>query len=281
MFPLLEMIRELTEELQSAGIEQSRRESEELIAHHLGLKRLALYLQFDRPLIPSEVEGCRALARRRSLGEPLQYIYGEIDFFGASIGVSPGVLIPRPETELLVSRVAAELKGMSLIGGELLDLCSGSGCIGIALKKAHPALQVTLSDLSSSALAIAEENARRNNVSLRLVQGDLLNTLDRSFDFIVCNPPYISNAEFPGLQREVRDFEPYSALVGGPTGLEFYERLSLDLGSALKSGGRAWLEVGALQGLAVEALFAGGPWARRELSLDDARILRFFSLERE
>lgn len=266
-----------TKYLSDRGVERARREAEEILSGALRLKRLDLYLQFDRPLEPVEVGRCREALRRRGEREPSQYIFGQVDFFGCDIAVGPGVLIPRPETEQLVDRVAPHVSS-----GRLLDLCCGSGCIGIALAKRHPELKVTLADISPVAIERAQANAERNGVEVALACGDLVGPIKgEKFDWVVCNPPYIAAWEFDGLQAEVRNWEPREALISGPTGLEIYERLAHDLPEILVEGGRLWLEIGKSQGEGVTKIFSNRPWSSGEVATDWSGQNRFFSVEFE
>lgn len=222
----------------------TRHEVEELIAFTLGKKRLDLYMNFDKPLNDDELDRIRKNITRLAANEPLQYIEGSVQFYNCTIKVDKRALIPRPETELLVDHIVKTIGKEA--HGELWDICTGSGCIGIALKKAIPGLTVTLSDISADALALAQENARLNNVEVQTVQGDLLEPLkDQKADYIVCNPPYISEEDYSRLDAHVRDYEPKLALVPGKTGLECYNRLL----PSLPPGATVWLEIGSNQGL--------------------------------
>ncbi len=192
---------------------------------------------------------------------------GEVEFFGCKIKVDQRVLIPRPETEILVEMASKQMRE-----GVLWDLCTGSGCIGIALKKANPALSVTLSDLSPHALALAAENAKQNGVEVEILQGDLFFPFtQRKADWIICNPPYLSESEYANLTPAVRDFEPKLALVGGERGTEFYERFAKEVSGYLNSGAQLFFEIGATQGEALKILFPRG-----ELHFDWAGHPRFF-----
>lgn len=234
-------------------VSSARRVAEEILAHILQFKRMDLYLQFDRPLIEKELEQIRECIKRCAKHEPLAYVLGSVEFFGCKIQVDPRVLIPRPETEILVEKIAKEAKQ-----GMLWDLCTGSGCIGIALKKANPELELVLSDVSSDALALASENAKQNGVELTLLQGDLFAPFEGAkADWIVCNPPYVSEAEYLGLDPSVKDFEPRLALVGGPSGLEFYERLRKEAAEYLNPKGVLFCEIGAFQKEALQKVFPG------------------------
>lgn len=282
MRTILEILNLSTDYLTRKGIVQPRLQAEELISQALGLKRMDLYLQFDRPLIDEEITKCRAWLQRRGQGEPLQYIHGQVEFFNCVIKVAPAVLIPRQETEILVDKVAKVMAQETLAGKVLWDICCGSGCIGIALKKRFPELTVCLSDISSNALALAAENAQDNGVEIELLKGDLLAVFDRkTADFIVCNPPYISEEEFSSLDTEVREYEPRQALISGKTGLEFYERLARELPSYLNPGSKIWFEIGTGQGKAIQKLFQNPFWKRSCIENDWSGHERFFSLEIE
>lgn len=282
MRTILEILTLSTDYLARKGILQPRLQAEELVSQSLGLKRMDLYIQFDRPLVDEELAKCRDWLQRRGQGEPLQYIHGQVDFFDCMIKVTSAVLIPRQETEILVDKIAKVLAQETLTNKVLWDICCGSGCIGIALKKRFPELTVCLSDISSEALTIAAENAKTNSVEVELLKGDLLLPFkDRSSDFVVCNPPYISEKEFSSLDIEVRAHEPRRALISGESGLEFYERLAKELASHLNSGSKVWFEIGANQGQAVQNLFQGGFWKKCCVENDWSGHERFFSLEIE
>lgn len=271
-----------SEFLSKKGITNPRREAEEILSEGLGLKRLDLYLSYDRPVMDIELEKCRVLLARRGKGEPIQYIRGSVDFFGCELLVTPSVLIPRQETEILVDLAAKFLKTQDLDGKVLWDVCCGSGCIGLALKKKFPKLEVFLSDQSSSALSVAKENAEKNQLEVHFFEGDLFSPFqNQKCDFFVCNPPYISEDEFLTLQREVKDFEPKEALIAPNEGLGFYQRIATDLHKYINSKGRAWLEIGHQQGKAVNKIFTEASWTHCNVEKDWAGHDRFFSLENE
>lgn len=282
MHTIQDLIKLSTEHLQKHQIANPRRQAEELIADVLNMKRLDLYLNFEKPVEKPEVDKIRAALVRRSKGEPLQYIQGKVSFLDCTIHVSPHVLIPRQETEILADKIVNTLQQQNLDGKQLWDVCCGSGCIGIALKKKFPNLSVTLADISPEALKIAKENARENLVSIDFVQGNLLEPfLGKQVDFFVCNPPYVTENEYAGLDREVRDFEPKQALVSGPTGLECYQVLAQQLKPILKPNGLAWFEIGTGQGQAILEIFKGQGWTKLVLEKDWAGHDRFFFLENE
>lgn len=282
MRTVLEILKLSTEYLQQKNIEHPRRQAEELLGEALGLGRMGLYLDYNRPLSEEELNKCRSWLKRRSEGEPLQYISGALDFFDCRIQVSRDVLIPRQETEILVDKIAQELMGEDLEGKVLWDICCGSGCMGIALKKKFPALRVVLSDICDKALSIAQVNASNNGVDVAFVQGDLLALFkNQRAHFIVCNPPYISEKEYQLLDREVRDYEPKKALVSGDLGLEYYDRFSKDLPRHLYPHGKVWFEIGDGQAEAINRLFGAPCWVKRKYELDWSGRERFFSLEIE
>lgn len=279
---ILEVVRLSTEYLKQKGIDSPRRQAEELISDVLGVARMQLYLEFDRPLISQELDKCRESLSRRGKGEPASYISGKVEFHGCTLKVNRHVLIPRQETGILVDMVIKQLATQSLEGKILWDVCCGSGCIGIALKKRFPELQVLLSDFSADALDVAKENARQNDVEVTALQGDLLAPFaGKKAHYFICNPPYVSEAEYPTLDPEVRDYEPRLALVAGNGGLEFYERLSKELMGYLHPSAMGCFEIGHTQGCGVQALFSGHPWKQNRIEKDWAGHDRFFFLELE
>ncbi|OGN63982.1 MAG: protein-(glutamine-N5) methyltransferase, release factor-specific [Chlamydiae bacterium RIFCSPHIGHO2_12_FULL_49_9] len=277
MKTLGEILKLSTSFLEEKKIDRPRFSAEILLAHALKMKRVELYMQFDRPLIDSEVAPFREFIRRRASGEPIEYVLGTIDFYGCAIEVDSRVLIPRQETEILADHIVKRLKGKAL-----WDVCTGSGCLGISLKKTEPSLDVTLSDISKEALDLARKNGARNGVELKYLLGDLLEPFKGlSADIIVCNPPYISQSEYLNLDPSVSRFEPKLALVGGERGTEVYERLAAVLPGHLNPGGLVFLEIGAGQGVDVKKIFSEGPWAQKELLADWAGKDRFFFLEKQ
>jgi release factor glutamine methyltransferase len=282
MKSLKEILEKSTDFLNRKGISHPRRQAEELLADALDLKRLDLYLQFDRPLTDPEIEHCRNALQRRSTGEPVQYIRGKVEFLDCDIQVNSSVLIPRQETEILASKVVEDLKKSDQQGKILWDLCAGSGCLGISIKKKLPDLDVALSDLSSQALSVAKRNAQINAAEVSFVEGDLLEPFKgKKADYVVCNPPYISQGEYETLSKEVRDFEPSMALIADDEGLSFYKRLAAFLPQHLNPGGKVWLEIGYKQGHAVEKIFCSSHWKSCHFELDWSGNDRFFFLEIE
>jgi release factor glutamine methyltransferase len=270
----------LTSEL--AVKENPRKEAEEILSAILKYSKSSLYSQGSTELQEADWKMACSYAERRLAGEPLPYIQEQIEFYHCLFKVNPAVLIPRQETEILVDKIVQQLKKQDLEGKVLLDLCCGSGCIGIAIKKQFPSLTVILADFSAEAIELARQNARKNNVEVLCLEGDLLDPLKgQKVNFCVCNPPYISEKEFAQLDLEVKSFEPRLALVGGVDGLEFYRRLSHDLPPCLSPHAQVWFEIGYLQGMEVEKLFQNAPWKKHRLENDWAGHNRFFFLENE
>ena len=233
-------------------IPDPRLDAEYLLAHVLGLPRLNLLMEKRRLLSPRETAAYDALVARRAGREPLQYIIGQQPFMGLSFRTDPRALIPRNDTEALCEAAMALLSP----GMRALDLCTGSGILGIALSKLRPGVQVTASDISADALALARENADALGAPVRFVQGDLFAPVNgETFDLIVSNPPYIPAALRGKLQAEV-EREPALALFAGADGLDFYRRIAREAPGHLAPGGWLLLEIGDDQFPAVQALLS-------------------------
>lgn len=241
--------------LEKAGIPDPRLDGEYLLAHVLGRPRLAVCLAGDEALTPAAADAYRALLARREEREPLQYILGDTGFYGRSFRCDPRALIPRPETELLCEQAFMALKILPQ-PAQVLDLCCGTGAIGLTLALEAPACRVTLTDLSHDALSLCRENAARLNASAAFCQGDLFEGVGGAhYHLIVSNPPYIPEAVCPTLQAEVLR-EPLLALDGGKDGLDFYRRIAREAPGHLLPGGFLMLEIGFDQGESVPALLA-------------------------
>ena len=262
--------------LETHKVPRNRLVAESLLAHFLGMKRIELYMHHDRPLVENELAMFRVGLKRAKAGEPIEYITGSLSFFDCHISVNQNVLIPRQETELLLDLAIKRLQGNEK---RALDLCTGSGCLAIGLKKARPDLEVVAVDLSAAALQVARKNGEANGVSVQWLEGDLTAPLQQKFDLILCNPPYIAASEFEGLDAGVRDFEPKMALVSGETGYEIYERLKVALPPILNEGAQVFFEIGSLQGEGVKKRFAGEMWSEMEVLPDWAGHDRFFFLK--
>lgn len=230
--------------------EHPRRSAEWLLSAATGLSRVELYAFHDRPLSDAERTTLRESVRRRAAGEPLQYVTGEVAFRHCVLKVRPGVLIPRPETEVLVESVLAEVRRALSERGEALvvDLCTGSGCIALSIASECPGAAVFATDISPVAAEMAAENAARLGLAdvVTALTGDLFSALPEAargtLAVVISNPPYIPSADVPTLPAEVAGFEPHIALDGGPDGLDTYRRIL--------AGARDWLAPGGL--LAVE-----------------------------
>ncbi len=279
---LLEVLNLSVDYLKQKGVENSRREAQDLICDALRLTRTQLYLEHEKPLTDTELDLIRSRLVRRGQGEPLAYIHGEVKFYGCSVKINPNVLIPRHETEILVDKVVQIIKREGAEGKTLWDVCCGSGYVGIALKKTFPELQVSLSDISPEALAMAQENAALNHVQVDILQGDLLAPFaGNRASYVVCNPPYISEEEYSSLDKEVRDYEPRLALVSGQSGIEFYRRLANELPPYLEPKAKVGMEIGQSQGKKVLELFPSPPWKEKRIEKDWGGHDRFFFLEIE
>ncbi|HEY3449498.1 MAG TPA: peptide chain release factor N(5)-glutamine methyltransferase [Myxococcales bacterium] len=252
------------------GLDAPRLTAELLLAHALTCDRVRLYMDLDRPLEKEELASYRALVERRAAGEPTFYILGAKEFFGRRFKIDKRVLTPRPETEL-VTEVALE-KLPEDATGTVLDLCTGSGCIGLTLAAERPGLRVVAVDASADALEVARENAAALGVADRveLLHGDLYAPVaGRAFRLLVSNPPYVESGVIAGLRPEVR-CEPRMALDGGQDGLDLLRRIVAGSPAALEPGSWVVLEIGEGQGGALMGLFTGAnlaePAIRKDLS---------------
>jgi release factor glutamine methyltransferase len=235
------------------GIESARLETELLLAATLGLDRIGLYVNFERPLDADELAAFRERVRRRAQREPLQYILGETEFWSLMFNVGPAVLVPRADTEVLIEEALARVAGVKRV----LDVGTGSGAIAIVLAHENPGIQVMALDCSESALEVARSNARRNGVADRItfLAGDLTALPAGPFEMVVSNPPYIPSKDWEALMPEVRNYEPRLALDGGIDGLEAYRHLALQSQHILNPGCWLLVEVGIDQAADVEKIF--------------------------
>jgi len=260
-----EVLRLSTAHLERHGSPTARLDAELLLGHALGLGRVELYTGFERPLGEDELAECRELIARRAKREPVAYILGRWGFRGLDLDVDRRVLVPRPETELLVDRCLALLDGVA--GPAVLDVGTGSGAIALALASELPEARVAGCDVSGDALDVARANGERLGVEVEWVASDMLAGVEgRRFHLVVSNPPYVAAGEIEALEPEVRDWEPRGATVAGETGLEAIERLVAQAPAALEPGGALVLEVGAGQAAAGAALLegAGLAWVGRD-----------------
>ena len=260
VWTVVEMLRWTADYLGKKGFHNARLNGELLLAGVLGLKRLELYLQFDRPLRPDELAEFKARLLRRAKREPLQYIDGTAQFRDLRLRVDPRVLIPRPETEVLVGEVLAWTAGKHAL--HALDVGTGSGAIALALATEGPFERVVATDAHAAALEVARANhaAAAAGAPVEFRQGDLLAPVaGESFDVLVSNPPYVGEDERGAMDAEVLDWEPATALFAGPDGLDVIRRLVRDAPTVLRRGGLLALEIGAGQGPAVAELVRATP----------------------
>ena len=264
--------------LKHAGVEAASLEARELLCYAAGKARDDFYRD-ARLYVTDEVERrYEELLLRRLDGEPAAYLVGEWEFYGLPLDITRDVLIPRSDTET-IAEWAIELVRQAGPGCRVLDLCTGSGCIGLAVASKVPECRVVLADISDSALHIARTNARRNGLTRQVMclQADALADpagILGTFDLIVSNPPYIRTGDLAGLDRSVRDFEPMSALDGGADGLDFYRAIVEKWQRALKPGGSLLFEVGYDQADEVEQLLAAAGYHDIDTRKDDGGIWR-------
>lgn len=272
--PLLEVLRGAESYLATRGVENPRLNAEHLLAGALGLKRMELYLQFDRLLGETERAPLRELVRRRGSREPLQHILGTVEFHGRVFACDPRALIPRPETEQLVE-IALELAA-ARPAASVLDVGTGSGVIALTVALAVPGASVHATDASGEALALAAENASRHQMAerIRFSQADLLPDAGGPFNLILANLPYIPTGDIPALSEEVRR-DPASALDGGPDGLDLIRKLIGLAPGHLAPGGAIILEIGIGQHEAVAGLLADSKFRDISVRPDYQNIPRF------
>ena len=273
------LLRRAAEAFREYGVPDPETDASWILAALCSRSPLALRLDDTTELDDRILDQFHELSGRRIRREPLQYILGETPFCGFSFRTDPRALIPRPETELLCEWAAELLTGKP--GASVLDLCCGSGCIGISLKLLRPDLSVTLSDISEDALSLARENAGRLNASVRFALGDMFSPFsDLRFDLIVSNPPYIPSAQYDGLQRELM-WEPKEALLGGNDGLDFYRVLARKAPEYLSPGGMLLMELGDREADPVRRLMEesgfSGMEVRRDLHGLERMILGYYS----
>ncbi len=249
---LLKLLRWTRGFFQDKGIDNPRLDAELLIAEVLKLDRVGLYLNYDRPLTAVELASIRPLVKRRGQREPLQYLLGHTEFWSLDFKVTPSVLIPRADTEILVEEALKKAEDR----GRLLDIGTGSGAIALSFASEKKDWQVVGLDISPAALEIAEANMHRHKLEnqCRFVSGDLRQLPEQTYDLVVSNPPYISVAEYRELMPEVKEYEPSQALLAGKDGLDCYRELIVQAPKILNSGGWLLVEIGHQQQAPVSAL---------------------------
>jgi len=270
--------------LRKAGVPDARREAGSLLGHAIDRDRTFIISHAEDSITAEQAEEFATFVAARAEGKPLQYLTGQQEFFGLNFEVNENVLIPRPETELLVETA---LKLLSMSGPESLicDVGTGSGCVAVTLLHERPNARAVALDISPAALEVAQRNAARHWVADRVefLVSDCFAAVqkERLFDLIVSNPPYIPSGDIEGLQREVRDYEPHLALAAGHEGLDIIRRLLIDAGSHLKTGGHFLFEIGFDQRAAVESLIVGSrSWKLLDIYPDLQGIPRTVALHK-
>ena len=272
---------EASQALEAHGVPESRREAGSLLSFVIGKDRTFLISHADDLLEETEVDRFREVVARRAEGEPLQYITGMQDFYGREFRVTPDVLIPRPETELLVEAALEVITDVR--GPTICDVGTGSGCIAVTLLCERTDARAVAVDVSEAALKVAAQNAHVLGVGdrIELKLSDCFDELDKTtFDLIVSNPPYVSSAALPALQREVRDHEPLVALSPGADGLSVIRRLLHDAPSFFNAGGHLIMEIGYDQGEAMQELIDPKFWRLVEIRPDLQSIPRIVVVQK-
>jgi len=248
------------EYLTQKGVDSPRLSAELLLSSVLGLRRIELYTQYSRLVEEERLAQLRELVRRAGRHEPIAYLVGRTEFYSLELEVTPDCLIPRPETELLVQR-AVEFLRTRTGPHHVCDLCTGCGTIAVAVARNVPDAKVVATDISAPALGVAARNVKKHQLEdrIELLHGDLFEPLipqldATPFDLILCNPPYVSAAEYEELEKNVKDYEPRIALHAGEDGLDLYRRIAEQVGRFLKPDGALMLEIGYKQGPAVKDL---------------------------
>lgn len=281
---IAEAIREAGQTLRQAGVPEARREAGSLLQHVIDRDRTFIITHAEDLITPEEQESLRKFVARRAEGEPLQYITGRQAFFGLDFEVTKDVLIPRPETELIVE-MALPLVAKGAVAPYICDVGTGSGCIMVALLHENQRATAVGIDISIEAIQVARRNAVRHCVAARtsFLVADCLSALGTGkpiFDLVVSNPPYIAASELEGLQKEVRDHEPLLALTPGVDGLTIIRRLLLDSGAFVKAGGYLLMEIGFDQAEAVERLIDPTSWTFLDIHKDLQGIPRILALQK-
>jgi release factor glutamine methyltransferase len=269
---IAEALKEAGERLRAASVPNDLLDAQTLLAEAGGFDRTYLIINFNQQLSEGILSAFRTMVDRRAAGEPLQYITGRQEFFGLDFEVTPEVLIPRPETELIVEEAIRVVQQDGVARPVIVDVGAGSGCIAVALARELADARVIASDVSEAALRVARRNAARHGLGDRVdfIASDLLDAFaeEEFADFILSNPPYVSEKEMPSLQREVRDWEPRAALTDSNDGLSLYRRLFKDAPSRLRPGGHLICEMGYTQSEMISNMIDRRVWGAPKL-LDD------------
>ena len=279
-----DIINEATNDFEAVGIPSARLDAEVLLSFFLGCDHLEFYKNPDMTISETKLSAFRNLIFRRSQWEPVAYITGRKEFWTFVLEVNSSVLIPRPDTEIIVEEALNLCRKMDSSEIKILDIGTGSGAIAIALASEITGAKVVATDISSPALNLAQKNAAalglKEKIDFR--QGDLFEPLDDIFDIIVCNPPYIAADEYEKLPAGVKDYEPREALLAGKSGLEFYEKLIYQAAGFLKKNGWLLLEIGAKQEAGVRGIMeAAGFYDSIEMRRDYAGLPRVMKARRK
>jgi len=257
---VLELLNWTSEHFRKAGVENPRLNAEVLLGHVLGLERIMLYARFDQQVFEAEKDRFRELVRRRAAREPLQYLVGSCEFYGRQFELTPAVMVPRQETDLLVDKCLEKIGNAESWAA---DVCTGSGVVAVTLAAERPSLRVVAADSSPEAVEVAARNARKHGVADRVLPavGNLTEPVQgrlpagrKGVDLLTSNPPYVPTAVIEELEPEVRDYEPRAALDGGPDGLDVVRRLVPEAAGILAPGGWLVMELGEGQADAVRKL---------------------------
>lgn len=260
--------------LNSANILEAKLDTEYLLCYVLCCQRIDLILDARKEMTKEQYEAYVTFLQRRCEHEPLQYILGEQDFMGYSFYVKPGVLIPRQDTEILVEQAVNRIKTLRQEQPRILDLCCGSGCIGLSIKKLCPDIQLTLVDLSDSAIEVTNRNRERLEVDAEIIQSDLFMNVSGKYHMIVSNPPYIRTKDIETLMPEVKEYEPFMALDGLEDGLHFYREIIEKARTYLYEQGEILFEIGFDQAEDVRKIFVANQFSNCKVYQDLAGLDR-------
>lgn len=275
-----DFVQSLVETLDRRSIAMPRVVAESIVSHVCGVPRSDL--DFYSELNEDEMMRAENLLERVLKGEPFEYAIGKVDFYGNQLMLSRCALIPRSETELMLDFAVKKLKALNRNSGVAIDLCSGCGCIGLGFKRAMPDYEVNLIDIDPHCVELARDNARHLELNVRVLEGDFLEPLKAiGGDVVFCNPPYISEAEFEGLDKSVKDFEPKLALTAPDEGLYFYKKMAAEMAPYLNPEALLFIEFGSSQQKALEAIFENSPFKVVSFEKDLAGHDRFLVLELE
>ncbi len=258
--------------LRAAQIEDAKTDAFLLLEKASGINRSMYVLYKDKEITQEQFDSYKKLIERRAAHEPCQYITGICEFMGLPFMVNENVLIPRQDTEVMVEKALRLTPG----NADVLDMCTGSGCIAISMQRHRPDIKPVAVDISEAALELAMENARKHRCRIGFKKSDLFGDLDRNakFDVIISNPPYVSDQEYDGLMPEIKVHEPELALKAGPDGLDIYKRLIKDAGFFIKPEGVLLLEIGSGQAKAVTSMLKESGFENIEVIKDYAGLDR-------